>query len=169
MMEQQSETKVDGSRPGLQTLGITSVVYSTTIRSNVQIRRDGLGPWCSYPVNSIVEHGFSRPITIYIAREFAEGTCKYVTTMEHEMRHVSIHEAGLWQGRLAVDREMAAAVRRAMPITGQTKEEVTKAVDAVISDAVDRAISEVSQSIESDNAAMDTTEAYIAFSGQCPD
>ena len=157
------------SGAGFVTLGITAVDYTTSITSNVQSRRIGSGKWCAYPVNVIVDHGFANPIKVYLAREVREGTCKYAATMDHEMRHVRIHEAGLWRAILAVDREVAATVRRTMPVSGNTSDEVIRAVNDLISGAVDRAVRQVSSEVQAENDAMDTPDAYLAFSRQCPD
>lgn len=155
------------SGAGFVTLGVTAVEYSTTITSNVQSRRDGTGAWCAFPVNVIVEHGFAKPVRVYIAREVQEGTCKYEATMDHELQHVRIHEAGLWKARIAVDREVAAAVRRQMPVRGRSSDEAIRAVNDIVTEAVDRAVREVSAGVQRDNDAMDTPEAYLAFSRQC--
>jgi len=157
------------SGAGFVTLGVTAVDYSTTITSNVQSRRDRTGGWCAYPINVIVEHGFAKPVKVYIAREVQEGTCKYAATMDHEMQHVRIHEAGLWKARIAVDREVAEAVRRRMPVRARSSEDAIREVNDIVSEAVDRAVKAVTSGVQEENDAMDTPEAYLAFSRQCQD
>jgi len=155
------------SGTGFITLGVTAVDYATSIRTNVQIRRQGSGPWCAYPISVTVDHGFSSAPRIYIARELREGTCKYGATMEHELRHLHIHEAGLWRARAAIEREVAALVRRRMPITGSSSEEVTRGVNGAVSEAVESAAKAVAAEVQRENDAMDTHEAYMAFSKMC--
>jgi len=158
-------TRVSGA--GFITLGVTSVDYATSIRTNVQLRRQGSGPWCAYPISVTVDHGFSSAPRIYIAKELREGTCKYDTTMEHELRHLRIHEDGLWRARTAIENEIAALVRLRMPISGGSSDEVTQGVNDSVSGAVESAARAVAAVVKRENDAMDTHEAYMAFSKLC--
>jgi len=155
------------SGTGFITLGVTAVEYAASITTNVQIRRQGAGPWCAYPISVTVDHGFSSAPRIYIARELREGTCKYAATMEHELRHLRIHETGLWRARAAIESAIAALVRRRMPITGGSSDEVTRGVNAAVSEAVESAAKAVAAEVQRENDAMDTHEAYMAFSKMC--
>lgn len=153
---------------GFVTLGVTSVDYRTSVRSSVQIKKSRSGDWCAYPVNIVVTHGFARPITVYIARELSPGSCKYDRTMEHEMRHVRYHEEGVWRASIEIDKAISAATRgKAFPITGKSSSEVSEAVNERVSEIVSGVVRSVSASVKASNDAMDTPEAYRAFSNLC--
>jgi hypothetical protein len=152
---------------GFVTLGVTSVDYSTSVKSSVQIKKSRFGNWCAYPVNIVVNHGFSKPLTVYIANELREGTCKYDKTHEHEFRHVRYHEEGIWRASIEIDKAITATVRSGFPVSGNSSVEVSDAVTELISKAVSEAVKDVAASVRASNDAMDTPDAYRIFSNLC--
>jgi hypothetical protein len=155
------------SNAGFVTLGVTSVDYVTSVKSSVQIKKARFGDWCAYPVNVVVNHGFARPITVYLASELQEGTCNYDKTHEHEMRHVRYHQEGIWRASIEIDKAVGEAVKNGFPVSGDSSEAVSEAVNAKISEAVSEAVKEVSATVKAANDAMDTPEAYREFSNLC--
>jgi len=152
---------------GFLTLGITSVDYNTSVKSSVQIKKSRFSDWCAYPLSIVVTHAFSKPITVYIAKEIPEGSCKYQKTLEHEMKHVKYHQDGLLRASVEIDRALSTAARESFPISGGSSEEVSKVVSDKVSEIVSAAVRDVSASVKASNDAMDTPDAYRAFSALC--
>lgn len=152
---------------GFVTLGVTSVDYKTTLSASIQIEKSRFGNWCAYPMNVVVNHGFSKPIMVHIARELPDGSCKYRKTLEHEMRHVKYHEEGVWRASLEINRAINSSSAANFPVVGNSKDEVSNAANKRISEIVEGAVRKVAASVKEKNDAMDTPEAYRAFSALC--
>ena len=79
------------ARPGKQVLGLTRGNATVSFASNTPAIIDPTGRWeCASPQITL-SFGFS-PMTVYVAREFPEGTCAYKEIHEHEMRHVEAYQ-----------------------------------------------------------------------------
>lgn len=152
---------------GFVTLGVTSVDYKTTLSASIKIEKSRFGNWCAYPMNVVVNHGFSKPVMVHIAKELPNGSCKYRTTLEHEMRHVKYHEEGVWRASLEINKAINSSSASSFPVNGNSKEEVSNAVNRRISEIVEGAVKRVASSVRAKNDAMDTPEAYRAFSALC--
>lgn len=150
------------------TLGITSVQYATTIRFDVQINKPAFGKSCGYPIGILVQHGYSAPMRVYLARELRDGTCKYRTTYDHEMQHVEIHEDGLRRAKASIERAVVRAARLGSPVYGGSREEISGRINEILTSAVETAINETAATVQSRNDAMDTPDAYRALGDLCP-
>lgn len=80
------------ARPGKEVLGLTRGNAIVSFATNSPSYIDRTGRWeCTSPQISVT-YGLS-PITVYVAREFPEGSCAYKEIYEHEMRHVKAYQA----------------------------------------------------------------------------
>lgn len=73
-------------------LGLTRGNASVEFKTNTPSLIDRAGRWeCTSPQITLI-YGFS-PVTIYVAKEFPEGSCAYKEIYEHEMRHLKAYQA----------------------------------------------------------------------------
>ncbi|MGL5632687.1 MAG: hypothetical protein ACRDD3_10020 [Azovibrio sp.] len=81
----------DYNRRDQEVLGLTrsQAVVSFSIQSS--ILPDPTGQWecATHQIN--VEYGF-KPITVYVGKEFPEGTCAFKEIYEHEQKHVRAYQ-----------------------------------------------------------------------------
>jgi hypothetical protein len=98
-------TTMGAASAGRMVLGLTQ----TRLNSSVKLGSSGLtqrfgGRHCMRPSVS-VRLAFE-PMTVYIGREFAQGSCRFVITMGHEMKHVRTYEVFLADVSEQVEREL---------------------------------------------------------------
>ena len=79
------------ARPGTQVLGLTRGNSTVRFESSAPSRVDTSGRWECISPQITVTYGIS-PITVYVAREFPQGSCAYKEILEHEMRHVKTYQ-----------------------------------------------------------------------------
>ena len=80
------------ARPGNEVLGLTRGQGTVHFASSGPAWVEPGSRWeCASPQLTLA-FGFS-PLTVYVAREFAEGSCAYREIHEHELRHVKTYQA----------------------------------------------------------------------------
>ena len=98
-------TTMGAASAGRLVLGLTQ----TQLKSSVSLGSSGLtrrfgGRHCMRPSVS-VRLAFD-PMTVFIGRELAEGSCRFGITMGHEMKHVRTYEVFLTDVAAEVEREL---------------------------------------------------------------
>jgi hypothetical protein len=84
------------ARPGQQVLGLTRGNAIVRFSASTATYLDRAGRWeCASP-QLVLSVGYS-PMTVYVAREFPEGSCAYKEIYEHELRHVKTYQSHLAQ------------------------------------------------------------------------
>ncbi len=82
------------AQPGNQILGLTRGKAVSKIASNTPSYVDKAGRWeCASPQLSLT-FGFTQ-MTVYVAKEFPEGSCAYKEIFDHELRHVKAYQTHL--------------------------------------------------------------------------
>lgn len=153
------------ARPGKQVLGLTRGNATVSFASTTPSIIDPTGRWeCTSP-QIMLTFGFS-PMTVYVAREFPEGTCAYKEILEHEMRHVEAYQKHI----ASIEKELTeslnarfatAAVWRG-PV-GQTAARLRQELDARWAPYVQRQIKLVDEA----QAKIDTAEEYERVANAC--
>ena len=153
------------AQPGQLVLGLTrgkaTAQFSTTITRHI----DRSGRWeCASP-QLVVTYGFS-PMTVYIAREFAEGSCAFKEIYQHEMRHVKTYQAHL----VRIENDLAATLSRRFatgspwrgPI-GQTTNQLERELNERWLPYIQREINRV----DADQTLIDSPEEYARVANSC--
>jgi len=86
-----SLTAMKGNAPAnAYVLGLTRAQSSMEVKSGGPLLRDPLSGYeCIAP--KVEVQLYYNPITIYVGREFAPGTCAYQEILAHEMRHLKAY------------------------------------------------------------------------------
>lgn len=153
------------ARPGKQVLGLTRGNATVAFASNTPTISDRSGRWeCASPQITL-SFGFS-PITVYVAREFPEGSCAYKEIHDHEMRHVEAYR----QHIASLKKELSAALNARFATgavwrgpVGQTAARLRQELDARWAPYVQRAIKRVDEA----QAKIDTAEEYERVANAC--
>lgn len=153
------------AQPGKQVLGLTrgkaTAQFSTTITRHV----DRSGRWECASVQLTVTYGFS-PMTVYVAREFAEGSCAFNEIYQHEMRHAKTYQAHL----VRIENDLAATLNRRFatgspwrgPI-GQTGNQLERELNERWLPYIQREINRV----DADQTLIDSPEEYARVANSC--
>lgn len=153
------------AQPAKQVLGLTrgkaTTQFSTTITRHV----DRSGRWECASMQLTVTYGFS-PMTVYVAREFAEGSCAFNEIYQHEMRHVKTYQAHL----VRIESDLAATLSRRFATdgpwrgpVGQTRARLERELDERWLPYIQREINRV----DADQALIDSPEEYARVANSC--
>jgi len=153
------------NRPGRHVLGLTrgnaTVQFAVTTPTVI----DPTGRWeCASPQITLT-FGFS-PMTVYVAKEFPEGTCAFKEVQEHEMRHVKTYQSHL----AAIEKEQTTALstRFATGTTwrgpiGQASSKLQHELNERWTPYVQREI----RRVEAAQALVDSPEEYERVANAC--
>jgi hypothetical protein len=153
------------ARPGRQVLGLTRGNATVSFATNTPSIRDQKGRWeCASPQITL-NFGFS-PMTVYVAREFPEGSCAYKEIREHEMRHVQTYQTHI----VKIEKELtdtlsarfAASSLWRGPV-GQTASRLQQELNTRWAPYVQQQIKRVDEA----QARIDTTEEYERVANAC--
>lgn len=153
------------ARPGKQVLGLTRGNATVSFASNTPSIIDPTGRWeCTSPQITLT-FGFS-PMTVYVAREFPEGTCAYKEIREHEMRHVEAYQKHI----AGIEKELTESLNARFATgavwrgpVGQTAARLRQELDARWAPYVQRQIKRVDEA----QAKIDTAEEYDRVANAC--
>lgn len=153
------------ARPGKQVLGLTRGNATVSFASNTPSIIDPTGRWeCTSPQITLT-FGFS-PMTVYVAREFPEGTCAYKEIREHEMRHVEAYQKHI----AGIEKELTESLNARFATgavwrgpVGQTAARLRQELDARWAPYVQRQIKRVDEA----QAKIDTAEEYERVANAC--
>lgn len=152
-------------RPGNLVLGLTrgnaSVRFSTTTPGYI----DQSGRWeCVSPQVSLV-YGFT-PITVYVAREFPEGSCAHKEIYEHEMRHVKAYQSHI----AAIEKELGEILNRRFA-TGEAWRGPVDSVRARLQQELDERwapyVQREIKRVDEAQSLIDTPEEYERLANSC--
>lgn len=152
-------------RPVNRVLGLTRGNARVSFDVRTSSLADRSGRWeCASP-QIVVSYGFS-PLTVYVAREFAKGSCAYNEILAHELRHVKTYQDHL----LAIEHEISAALTRRFATgapwrgpVGQTFAQLEREMNERWLPYIKREI----ERVESAQALIDTPEEYSRVSDSC--
>jgi hypothetical protein len=153
------------ARPGKQVLGLTrgyaTVSYSTNSPSFI----DPTGRWeCTSPQITLT-YGL-KPITVYVAKEFPEGTCAYKEIYEHEMRHVKAYQTHIADIEKVLADTLNARFNTGSPwrdLVGQTSVKLQQELNERWTPYVQREFNRVEEA----HAKIDTPEEYERVANAC--
>ncbi|MGB4062343.1 MAG: hypothetical protein WBK19_00785 [Azonexus sp.] len=153
------------ARPGKQVLGLTRGNATVSFASSTPSITDPTGRWeCASPQITLT-FGFS-PMTVYVAREFPEGTCAYKEIREHEMRHVEAYQKHI----ASIEKELTESLNARFATgsvwrgpVGQTAARLRQELDARWAPYVQRQIKLVDEA----QAKIDTAEEYERVANAC--
>jgi hypothetical protein len=153
------------ARPDKQVLGLTRGNASVSFSMNSPAFIDQTGRWeCTSP-QITVTYGLS-PITVYVAKEFPEGSCAYKEIYEHEMRHVKAYQAHIADIEKlladALNARFATGSAWRGPV-GQTKARLQQELSERWTTFVQREFNRVEES----QARIDTPEEYERVANAC--
>ncbi|MEN9480034.1 MAG: hypothetical protein RLZZ298_1429 [Pseudomonadota bacterium] len=153
------------ARPGNQVLGLTRGNASVSFATNSPTFTDRTGRWeCTSP-QITVTYGLS-PITVYVAREFPEGSCAYKEIYEHEMRHVKTYQAHIAEIEKSLLDTLSARFSTGSPWrgpAGQTSAKLQQELNERWTPFVQRELKRVEEA----QAKIDTPEEYERVANAC--
>jgi len=148
-------------------VGLTTSQSEFRFSTQVRYYRRSDGLYCVH-LKSVDAHLNQRNTTIYVAREFARGSCNFDVVYEHEKQHMRIHYRTLQEYAPRVKRALQRLVQRLDPRVVRTVAEVRNAYVDTINDGVEPLLEAMEEENRRRNQALDTPENYARESAKCP-
>jgi len=155
----------DGPSPAHRTIGLTRANFGHRSSIDVKGLEDRAGHRACVRLRVQVEL-FLRPMTVYVAREYADDPCRMRTIRDHEQRHVDVY-AGY--AREAVDH-LATRLNKVVgdaPHFASTVGEAQNRIDRRIEDALEAFMRESERTLVERQAQVDTPEEYARVTNAC--
>ena len=165
LASQLSRTK-SASKVGWVPSGMTSVGLEYSIHLSVQVQRMSSGLYCSElrAVDTIVGY---KSVDVYIANDYAPGSCQYNSILDHEHLHVGVYQDTLVEYAPRIETELRKAVDRQDSVITDDSEMAVKILQARIEKPLKFLINRIDKILEKRNAALDTMENYHKEQEHC--
>ena len=153
------------ARPGQQVLGLTRGNAMVRFASNTPSIVDAGGRWeCTSP-QIVLTYGFS-PLTVYVAREFPQGSCAHKEIHEHEMRHVQAYQKHVADIEKNVSDTLNARFATGAPWRGPAGQATARLQDELNERWLPYVQREL-QKVDAAQAMIDTTQEYDRVANAC--
>jgi hypothetical protein len=153
------------ARPGQQVLGLTRGNATVRFASNTASIVDARERWeCASP-QIVLTYGFS-PLTVYVAREFPQGSCAHKEIHEHEMRHVQAYQKHVADIEKNVSDTLNARFATGAPWRGPAGQ-VTARLQDELNERWLPYVQRELQKVDAAQALIDTTEEYDRVANAC--
>jgi len=106
-------------------------------------------------------------LEVYIVSELGPASCRHRVTLDHEMQHVAVLEAGLagFRKRLQAALEADHFVR---PVRADSVEDAFHMLGDAAAETVEALRTDAMSEIERGNRELDTPASYAALNARCP-
>ena len=151
--------------PGHQILGLTrgNALVQLEIKAPAYI--DRTGQWeCASP-QLVLTYGF-KPMTVYVAKEFPEGSCAYQEIHSHELRHVKAYQDHV----ASIEKELTETLTRRFATGGPWRGPAGQTQERLQQELNERWIPYVKREIErvkTAQARIDSPEEYARIEDSC--
>jgi hypothetical protein len=165
---QLEQMKGDGGQDG-HIGGLTRNQSQSSINITSAETPQVFGDYCLWPTT--VQISIELQPTVWVASEYAQGSCRYNVAYVHEMMHVKIARDTFTEfmpGIEALLRAKATAMAAQGPMPEQSLNAAKDAQLAELQSALDGAIKGIGMVLEGRQAVIDTPEAYRQASNACP-
>jgi hypothetical protein len=155
----------DGSSLTHRTIGLTRANFGHRSSIDVKGLEDRTGHRACVRPRVQVDL-FLRPMTVFVASEYAADPCRARTIREHEQRHVDVY---VGYARESVDR-LASRLSEIVgdaPHFASTVNEAQHRIDRRIEDALESFMRESERTLAARQAEVDTPEEYARVTGAC--
>jgi len=147
-------------------LGVTSFQAAFSLTgSTYAIPTDG-GGFCVYLREVTAEFGY-REHDVFVASEFAPGSCEHNAILDHENQHVAINRAAVRQGGPRIRQELERLLQAAQPRFTRDLEAGTDLTLTSLSTAINSTYNQLAQEQASRNAVIDSENNYDAIGDLC--
>ena len=155
----------DGPSPAHRTIGLTHANFGHRSSIDVKGLEDRVGHRaCARP--RVHVELFVRPMTVYVASEYAADPCRARTIREHEQRHVDVYSRYAGEAVDKLTRQLNAVVGNE-PHFANTVGEAQHRLDRRIERALEAFMRESERTLVTRHAQVDTPEEYARVTNAC--
>lgn len=155
----------DYTRRDREVLGLTKSQAVVNFSTQSAILPDPTGQWECATHQITIEYGF-KPITVYVGREFPEGTCAFKEIVEHEQKHVRAYQ----EHAKAIEAELTQAFKQRFasttPIRGPAGE-AQQRLQRELNDNWMPFVKRMMDQVEHTQKLIDSPEEYQRVAASC--
>ena len=151
--------------PAHRTIGLTRANFGHRSSIDVKGLQDGAGSRACVRPHVQVQL-FLRPITVYVASEYANDPCRAGKIREHEQRHVDVYAAYAREAAEHLTTRLKEIVGDA-PHLAATAVEAQGRLDRSIQNALEAFMRESESTLATRQAEVDTPEEYVRMANAC--
>lgn len=151
---------------GFRALGLTHI----DVQSGFRFEATGAVAGQNVCVNvSKVEATFGlQHHTIYIPREYRQGSCQYKVVMRHERAHVDVNRRMVRKYAAIMKNEVRSMLRQAGPVAARSMKEGQALLGKRLQALLDRIAADFRAEREALHGAIDDPNSTYAARNQCP-
>jgi len=151
--------------PHQNALGITYAesTYGTKAQSSAAPARGG---YCVYLTSLDVDFGWRR-MQVYVASEFAPGSCEYNSVLDHENRHVAVNNGALREYAPRFRAEIERILRLQQPVFTRNPDAGMHTALKTVDSAMAVVFSQFQDTMAARNAPLDSASNYAATAELC--
>lgn len=124
------------------------------------------GTWCLWPRATVADLGYT-DTTVYVARDYAAGTCAFEAVLAHEEEHVAINTAVVDDHAPRLRNVLATLTRQGFPLVGSNPDVLRGRAQAMLDHGFRNALTPLLTDRSHRNAAIDSEHSYRALNAQC--
>lgn len=155
----------EGPSPAHRTIGLTRANFGHRSSIDVKGVEDRAGHRACVRPRVSVEL-FLRPMTVYVAREYADDPCRARTIRAHEQRHVDVYARYANEAVGPLTGQLRDVVGSA-PHYASTVAEAQHGLDRRIESTLEAFMRESERALAARQAQVDTPEEYARVTGAC--
>ena len=151
--------------PHSRALGITYAETEYNVEGHSSVRETN-GGYCIYLTSLDITFGWKRH-QVYIASEFAPGTCEYKTVLDHENQHVAVNNGTLKELAPHFRAEIERTLQTQQPVFSRDAQAGTDTALASVEKGMSAFLTQFQKIKAERNAPLDSASNYQATSGLC--
>jgi len=150
------------------TQGLT--LTKSYVRRDISISLNSLpnGQFCGNIQQVSVHVALEGPAQVFVASDIDPGSCRDRVTIEHEQLHIDHAFEAQQKTKRAIEQNLPKALRRILPVVGNTGEQASAAIASQLDMVLDQIISPIDAERSAKDRAIDTPQSYQRLSNLCP-
>ena len=151
--------------------GLTVVEHRLGYNTGVAVAKGFLRPRSCAWLESLTVDLTPGEVTIYVPREYAEGSCEDTEILRHERQHEDIHRRGLEESAEETRRALARAKwlpARGTPLEVAGRAEAERRLDEMVLKVIQPEYDQFKERLEKEQAVIDLPENYQWVTRRCP-
>ncbi|SDG96442.1 hypothetical protein [Roseospirillum parvum] len=150
------------------TVGLTHAQHRMDYQVQYSVYDRPAGGACVYLTRLEATFGYTA-MDIYVAREYAEGSCAYSVTLQHENQHVRINRAVLSRHRGRIRNALVGQLKRFNPVIVADPARAGDVIVGRLKTGMAPYLAAFENDRDASNATIDTPENYRTTSALCSD
>lgn len=161
-----------GAREHYHVYGLTQAGYSMDSHYEINWSKKWFKSEYNIWVENLRVEFTYNTLNVFVTNAYADGSCEYQATLDHENQHVAIHRSIYEQYQKIFREEVGRAKgipRVSNPIVAASVEEGKTRIGQILSAVLDPPFLRFKESLQAEQEKLDTQESYAELRERCQD